>query len=309
MNSSSNGQSPRCPIIENPSDEDMEIVRNGLMDHDKEYPYGELDIPDKDICLALKNADGDVLGGVITSMKTGIMHLEVLWVDDRFRGQGYGRDIVLEAERIGRQKDYPTSSTWTFSFQAHGFYQAIGYKVLGIFDGYFGDITEFVLMKKLDNDRQTLDVDDNRYENEDPNRLSICEDYTEDSIRTIRQGLGKDFSEHVGKIQEKYPDSEIKLVVKDKDSRVIGGIHAGTILGTMYIKILWMDEGYRSQGYGRHLLMEAERIAKERGCISGQACVLSFQALGFFKRLGYVVFGVSDGYPGSIKEYYHIKRF
>lgn len=287
----------------------MEIVRSGLRDHDKEYPYGELDIPDKDICLALKNADGDVLGGVITSMKTGIMHLEVLWVDDRFRGQGYGRDIVLEAERIGMLRGYPTSSTWTFSFQAHGFYQAIGYKILGIFDGYFGDITEYVLIKKLDKRRQSLDLDDNRNEIGDPDRLSVCEDYSEDSIRTIRQGLGKNFSENVGDIQKKYPDGEIRLVVKNEYPRIIGGIQAGTILGTMYIKNLWMDERYRSQGYGRLLLMEAERIAKESGCISGQACVLSFQAVGFFKRLGYVAFGTSDGYPGSIKEYYLIKRF
>ena len=69
-------------------------------------------------------------------MLTGIMHLETPWIDERFRRRGYGRDLVLEAERIGRKKGYPASQTWTFSFQAPKFYQSIGYKVKGIFEGY-----------------------------------------------------------------------------------------------------------------------------------------------------------------------------
>ncbi|MHA1925104.1 MAG: hypothetical protein ACXABV_07220 [Candidatus Thorarchaeota archaeon] len=55
--------------------------------------------------------------------------------------------------------------------------------------------------------------------------------------------------------------------------------------------------------------MEAERIAKENGCISGQAWVLSFQTLKFFQKLGYEVFGISEDYPEPTKECYFIKKY
>ncbi|MHA2069159.1 MAG: GNAT family N-acetyltransferase, partial [Candidatus Thorarchaeota archaeon] len=144
-----------------------------------------------------------------------------------------------------------------------------------------------------------------------PNRsgFTISEDTSEDSMKIVHEGLGKNFKEHVGELQKKHPEMKIKLIINDADKQVIGGIHAGTVLGTMYIDYFWVDEKYRRQGYGRNLLMEAERIAKENGCISGQAWVLSFQTPEFFQKLGYEVFGVSENYPEPTKELYLIKRY
>jgi len=56
----------------------MELVSKGLANYNKTHTYRELDIPIPDISLILKDAKGTVLGGVITSMLTGVMHLEVL---------------------------------------------------------------------------------------------------------------------------------------------------------------------------------------------------------------------------------------
>ena len=77
----------------------------------------------------------------------------------------------------------------------------------------------------------------------------------------------------------------------------------------MYIEHLWVDEMHRRQGYGKDLLIEAERKARKIGCISGQAWVLSFQTLVFFQKLGYEIFGVSENYPEPTKEYYLIKKY
>ncbi|MFX0095482.1 MAG: GNAT family N-acetyltransferase, partial [Candidatus Hodarchaeota archaeon] len=115
MNHSKN--SNRFIISDYPSEEEIKIVKKGLENHNTKFPNGELDIP-TDISLVLKEGNGNIVGGVITSMLTGVMHLEVLWVDEKYRGRGYGRDLVLQAERIGRAKGYPASQTWTFSFQA-----------------------------------------------------------------------------------------------------------------------------------------------------------------------------------------------
>ena len=56
-----------------------------------------------DAIAVLKDKNGCIVGGVITSMLVGVMHLEVLWVDEKYRRHGYGKALVLEAERIGKK--------------------------------------------------------------------------------------------------------------------------------------------------------------------------------------------------------------
>lgn len=297
--------SNRFAITTNPTKEEIEVIKKGLEEHNKTHPNGELDIPTPDISLVLKDKDGDIVGGVITSMLVGVMHLEVLWVDKKHRRQGYGKALVLTAERIGKKKGYTASQTWTFSFQAPEFYQSIGYKVLGIFDGYTGGITEYILMKRLDTNHQTLH-EVNRLEKDG---FSISEDSSEESMSVLHTGLREYVTEHIGELRKKNPGIQINLVVKNGNRHVIGGLNGSSILKAMYIDQLWIDERYRGQGYGKELMMVAERIAREDGCISSLAMVYSFQAPEFFQKIGYEVFGVSDGYPKPIKEYYFIKKY
>ncbi len=303
MNHSEN--SNRFIISDNPSEKEMKIVQKSLEDHNRKYPSGELDIPTPDISLVLKDNHGNIVGGVITSMLTGVMHLEVLWIDKIYRGRGYGKDLVLQAERIGKEKGYPASQTWTFSFQAPEFYQSIGYKVLGIFDGYTDGITEYILLKRLRANYQMPNEDNGS--NKDG--FTISEDVSEDSMKILHEGLHKYVKEHVGELRKKNPGIKIELVTKNEDGQVIGGVQAYTTLKAVHITQLWVDEKYRNQGYGRNLLTSAEKKATENGCISGLVNALSFQSPKFFQKNGYKIFGVSDGYPDSIKEYFLIKRF
>ncbi|MFX1254921.1 MAG: GNAT family N-acetyltransferase [Promethearchaeota archaeon] len=299
-----NQNSNRFLISDDPSEEEMKFVQKGLENHNRRYPNGELDIPTPDISLVLKDNNGNIIGGVITSMLTGIMHLETLWVDERYRGRGYGRNLVLEAERLGREKGYSASQTWTFSFQAPRFYQSIDYKIVGIFDGYTDGITEYILLKKFESDAQPYEANE-----ANSNEFTISEDKSEDSMKVLHEGLHKYVTKHAGELRKKNPEISIKLVIKNEDDQVIGGLQAYTTLKTVHIFCLWIDEKYRNQGYGRELLMSAERIAIKNGCISGLMNVLSFQSPEFFQKYGYKIFGVSDGYSDSIKEYFLIKRF
>jgi ribosomal protein S18 acetylase RimI-like enzyme len=52
------------------------------------------------------------------------------------------------------------------------------------------------------------------------------------------------------------------------------------------------------------LLAEAERIAQERGCIGAQLDTMSWQALTFYERHGYSVFGVLDNFPPGHRKYF-----
>jgi GNAT superfamily N-acetyltransferase len=294
--------SNRFSVIANPTDDEVKEFQKGLEAYNLEQTNGEFNSPKDWISLVLKDHEGNIVGGVLTSTLFRSQYLEVLWVEDKYRGLGYGRDLVLEAERLSKKNGCITSHTYTFSWQAPDFYQAVGYKLIATYEGYFAGITELILMKRLDT------IDDLSIPKVDSTRFAISEDSTEESQSIVRKGLGSNFDQHVSDLLKKHPQSGYKLIIKNDDGQVIGGLCGYTILGTMHVAKLWVDETYRGQGYGKDLLMHAEELAKEKGCIAGQIACFSFQNLDFLKKHGYRTHGVSDGYPDEVKEYYLIKK-
>ena len=71
-----------------------------------------------------------------------------------------------------------------------------------------------------------------------------------------------------------------------------------------HVDYLWIDERYRGDDYGTKLLQKIEEIARENKCRFVHPDTLSFQALGFYEKCGYSVFGKLDGYPEGIERYY-----
>ncbi len=295
--------SSRFSIITNPTDDEVKEFQKGLDAYNMGRTNGEFNSPKDWISLVLKDDEGNIVGGITTSTIFWAQYLEVLWVNDKYRGLGYGRDLVLEAERLAKKNGCITSHTYTFSWQAPDFYQAVGYKLIATYEGYIDGITELILMKRLDT------IDNVSTQKVDSTRFAISEDSTEESLSIVRKGLGSNFDQHVSDSLKEHPQIRYKLVIKNDDEQVIGGLCGYTILGTMNIEGLWVDERYRGQGYGTDLLMHAEKLAKEKGCIAGQIACFSFQELDFLKKHGYNTHGVSDGYPDEVKEYYLIKKF
>jgi len=290
-------------LNDTPTKKEIDLVRSGLAAFNREQTNGEYDQPGIEINLLLKDGEGRVVGGISASTMLRVMYLELLWVAEELRGRGYGRDLVLAAERIGFEKGCITSQTWTLSFQAPGFYPKIGYKLLGVYDGYRYGITEHVLKKRLQPDARHPAVQ--RAESP-PGPFSITSDVSEEEMNVAHAGLRDYIEKQVG---DKWKGTGIRLVVKDEADQVRGGLLGFTTLGSLVIEHLWVEEQHRGQGLGARLLSEAERIAVDNGCVGAQTYALSFQAPEFFGRMGYEVFGVSDGFPDPVREVYLIKRF
>ncbi len=125
-----------------------------------------------------------------------------------------------------------------------------------------------------------------------------------DELATVRAGLSTYNRQHA-------PDDAyqpITLFVRNADGTIVGGLLGGTFWSWLYVEILWLSEEIRAHGYGSRLLAEAERMAVERGCIAAQLDTMSFQALAFYERHGYTVFGVLDDFPPGHRKYYLQKR-
>jgi ribosomal protein S18 acetylase RimI-like enzyme len=102
---------------------------------------------------------------------------------------------------------------------------------------------------------------------------------------------------------------EVPLSVLLRDGeRIVGGLTGKTVQGWLYIGGLALASEWRGQGYGRKLVKEAERIAVGRGCHSAWLNTHSFQAPGFYERLGYEPFGILDDFPKGERRYFFAKR-
>jgi len=87
------------------------------------------------------------------------------------------------------------------------------------------------------------------------------------------------------------------ITIQDEAGLVIGGLWGSTGYGWLYTQLLAVPEQLRGQGVGARVLRQAEGEARARGCVGSWLDTFSFQARGFYERLGYQAFGSIDNYP------------
>ncbi|HQT89835.1 MAG TPA: GNAT family N-acetyltransferase [Acidiphilium sp.] len=80
-------------------------------------------------------------------------------------------------------------------------------------------------------------------------------------------------------------------------TEIIGGLWGHTGWDYLHIEYLVVPEAIRGSGIGRELMRQAEDEAVRRGCHRAWLDTFSFQARGFYERLGYTVFGMLEDFP------------
>jgi GNAT superfamily N-acetyltransferase len=82
-------------------------------------------------------------------------------------------------------------------------------------------------------------------------------------------------------------------------SEIVGGLWGWTYRHWLTVELLFVPEALRGTGLGSELMRLAEAEAIRRGCRGAWLDTFSFQARGFYERLGYAVFGeIADCPPG-----------
>ena len=89
----------------------------------------------------------------------------------------------------------------------------------------------------------------------------------------------------------------LAVLLRDENGATIGGLWGRTAWKWLFIELLFVPEELRRTGVGRELMRRAEAEAKARGCHAAWLDTFSFQARGFYEKLGYSVFGRLDDYP------------
>lgn len=95
------------------------------------------------------------------------------------------------------------------------------------------------------------------------------------------------------------------IIARDAGGQLAGGLRGQTFWRWLFVAWLWVEEAQRGRGLGAALLRAAEDEARRRRCIGAFVDTYSFQAPGFYARLGYAAFGrLEDLPPGGFRTWF-----
>ena len=95
---------------------------------------------------------------------------------------------------------------------------------------------------------------------------------------------------------------------RSSEGQIIGGLTGKTYWSYLDVAFLWVAEAHRGKGHATAIMQAAEAEALRRGCTHALLDTFSFQALGFYQRLGYHEFGRLTGFCGRHTRHYLSKR-
>jgi ribosomal protein S18 acetylase RimI-like enzyme len=99
------------------------------------------------------------------------------------------------------------------------------------------------------------------------------------------------------------------VFLKDFRGESVGGLSGMFCYGSMHIDMLWIDGSARGNGWGKKIVEEAERHARQRGCSFATLETMDWEALPFYQKLGFIVEFVRNGYDNNSTMYFLRKPF
>ncbi len=271
--------------IEDLTKEDAEYIGEKI----NEIVPREVDAEAEEFVLKVENENGEIIGGCIAEAYEyhwSRVLLEDLWVKERYRHQGIGSMIIREVERIAKEKGCRVVTLGTASYMARPFYEKHGYAVFTTLKKPNGYIS-FSLVKYLDRDAPDYVPANNGGAGF---KVSFGNDEDADVIQNGIDAYSEAYEQECENI-----DFCKKLV--DKDGKFVAGVIADVDKGAIgYMNALFVEEPYRLQGLGSHLLRETEKLAKENS-----ASMIITNAgdwnVDFFRKNGYLLRGELKDVP------------
>jgi GNAT superfamily N-acetyltransferase len=101
---------------------------------------------------------------------------------------------------------------------------------------------------------------------------------------------------------------QVAIVVRDDAGTITGGLWGKIGYRWLFVEFLAVSPDHKRQGIGRALMQRAETLARDAGCIGMWLDTFSFQARGFYEKLGFGHFGTIDDFPPGHSRFFLSKR-
>ena len=139
----------KIELTTSPSPDDAKFISQGLIRfNNKHIPELESEEAVK-FSIFARDASNRIIGGLRATCFWNTLHIELLWVLEKRRGDGIGFRLMERAEVYALKQGYEISLLESTSWQARSFYEKLNYKVMASLPEYpRGHATHF-LVKQL----------------------------------------------------------------------------------------------------------------------------------------------------------------
>ena len=136
-------------------------------------------------------------------------------------------------------------------------------------------------------------------------RVIPCRDDAE--CRTLGSLLADRIYEFNAKATGYFDGMLLAGSVRSDTGEIIAGFNGHTWGGCCELSNVWVHERYRGEGLGALLLRAAEAEAAARGCVRVVLATHTFQAPGFYERMGYQRKHAIEGCPKCHADIIYVK--
>ena len=128
-----------------PDNADVQAFHEGFRAFNRRYCPAD----HQPFAFTVETEAGCIVGGIDGASFWGHLHVENLHVDDNWRGSGVGRRLMEMAEALAIERGCLGVNLDTFSFQAPGFDEKLGFVRIGEENGYVNDYQRIYYTKSL----------------------------------------------------------------------------------------------------------------------------------------------------------------
>ena len=132
--------------VESPGGDEWGAIGGGINTYNQEKAGEE---KSQRVCYVLHTPEEEIVGGVIGLIYWDWFYVDLMWIREEFRRQGYGHRLLNLAEEEARQRGARFAHLDTFSVQAPEFYKKHGYRVFGELHEFPNGHQRYYLTKEL----------------------------------------------------------------------------------------------------------------------------------------------------------------
>ena len=106
-----------------------------------------------------------------------------------------------------------------------------------------------------------------------------------EDIQVLNDGIMEQAEQKKGMKQLDF----FAFFIRDENGKIMGRCGGDNMYGGLYVGQLWVAKKLRGKGYGTQLMQKAEALAKESQCNFIAVNTFDWEALDFYKKLGFDV--------------------